>query len=135
MGHMNTLMYLRSAYLTAVAELVARHPGQAANVPYYTAWAAGARLGVLRRDVRTKLSFTAKGTHVLFTPDQTMPGRVQFWAIRPDGSETKTVVKAGFISEISEPEPEPETCGGCGGSGFRRYHPSALVAMRCHECR
>lgn len=117
---MNTLATLRAAYLVAVAALIARHPAQEGNRPFYEAWAASARLGWTVQRITTKGGHTdiAAGTPVLYLEDEldreVDEDWVCVWTPRADGEATKTIVAATAVIEVVS-------------TGYR--HPDGLVTL------
>lgn len=63
------LSSLVTSYQTAIDDLIARYPAQSANRGFYLGRVANARIGRLRRDVRTKAGTAGtKGDLVLVFP-------------------------------------------------------------------
>lgn len=126
---------IRTAYLAAVATLIATYPAQEGNRTTYEARAAAMKLGRLRRRVRTKLHDFPQGTLVAFVPEDEHERRfrleegrdiptVSIWARGVSSGATMTVVDSTIVEPV---------CETCQGSGSVR-HAAGLVSFHCPAC-
>jgi hypothetical protein len=96
------LSSLVASYQNAIEALIARHPGQSQNRGFYLGRVAGARIGRLRRDVRTKLGTAGeKGDLVLVFPlvshDDPRFESITFWS---NANEVETSVTKNTIEIV-----------------------------------
>lgn len=70
---------MSSDYRRYVADIMARHPLQAANRAHYECFEAQAQLGAMTRNVRLKGGGIDKGRVVFYVPDPERADSVSVW--------------------------------------------------------